>query len=417
MAESSEFKRMNYFTGFFTTAEDWRAEQAYHREALKLHNRGLHRPGVMREVGDGLRVRAAGGLTVEVLPGAAIDGAGNEIFLGQPRLLTVPTEGLTAPRVIYVALVYREVETDRVENVQVPGYSGNTRITERPELRIVESPPNNRATLELARIDLQPGVTAIADPADPQAPLGNEIDRRRVPYAGAVGGAECCPSLSVELQARIDQLMDRTWSDFAALATRFPTPLSGDVRHAALTLQMLARLGFMRSDQVLGLLRVLAGVEQVLADELETLYPELEALAAYEELLGALIRLFDALIEENLDLALTRQDEVAEAADRLAMVEIAEPVANAGADRTMTTTGAEGTLALDGSASQAFEGRTIRRYHWSLRESATAPTGNAGADRTIVIAGDEGPVALDASGSQASGGGTIVRYRWDERPE
>jgi hypothetical protein len=49
------------------------------------------------------------------------------------------------------------------------------------------------------------------------------------------------------------------------------------VRHAALTLRMLARLGFMRPDQMLGLLRVLAGVEQVLADELETLYPELEA--------------------------------------------------------------------------------------------------------------------------------------------
>ncbi|MDX9708733.1 MAG: hypothetical protein RBT64_04175 [Trichloromonas sp.] len=67
-------------------------------------------------------------------------------------------------------------------------------------------------------------MTAIGDAADPQAPLGNEIDRRRVPYAGAVGGDACCPSLSAELQARIEQLMDRTWSDFAALATRFPTP-------------------------------------------------------------------------------------------------------------------------------------------------------------------------------------------------
>jgi hypothetical protein len=58
MAEFSEFKRMNYFTGFFTTAEDWRAEQTYHREKLKLHNRGMHTPGVMRGVADELRVRA-----------------------------------------------------------------------------------------------------------------------------------------------------------------------------------------------------------------------------------------------------------------------------------------------------------------------------------------------------------------------
>ena len=414
MADFNEFKRMNYFTGFFTTADDWRAEQGYHREKLRLHNRGMHTPGVIRDVGDGLRVRAVSGMTIEVLPGAAIDGDGNEIWLGQSRTLTVPAEGLVGPRLVYVALAYHEQETDRIENVQVPGYSGNSRITERAELRIVDSLPDNRGLLELARIDLQPGVTAIGDPADPRTPLGNEIDRRRVPYAGAVGMPCEGQWLSVEMQARIDQLMDRTWTDFAALATRFPTPLISDARHVALTLQMLARIGFMRPDQVLSQVRVLAGTEHVVGNELDALYPELESLTEYEDYLDAMARLVEALQEGNLDLSLTRQDEVAEAAGVLALVEIREPVAVAGTDQTVTTLGAEGVVTLDASGSQAFEGRDIDFYHWRLQGSATPPQGNAGSDRSVTIAGDEGPVVLDASASQSFGDSEIVRYRWDE---
>ena len=49
----TDLKRLNYFKGFFTTADDWRAEQRYHREKMMLHNRRLHSPGVLRgEAGD-----------------------------------------------------------------------------------------------------------------------------------------------------------------------------------------------------------------------------------------------------------------------------------------------------------------------------------------------------------------------------
>jgi hypothetical protein len=363
MAEFSEFKRMNYFTGFFTTAEDWRAEQTYHREKLKLHNRGMHTPGVMRGVADELRVRAVSYMNIEILPGAAIDGEGNEIRLGQSRTLTVTAEVLV-PRLVYVALAYHEEETDPIENVQRDGYSGKSRVTERPEVRIMDAPPDNVSFLELARIDLQPGVTAISDPADPQAPGGNEIDQRKVKDAGSIGIPCEDQWLTAELKARIDQHMDRTWSDFDALATRFPTPRSGDVRHAALTLQMLARIGFMRADQVLSLLQVLVKVEQVLGDELDALYPKLQELTEYEDYLEAMTLLLDALHEGNLDLALTRQDEVAEAASQLALLEIQKPAAHAGADQTVNTTETEAVVTLDARASQAFEGRDIRFYHW-----------------------------------------------------
>jgi hypothetical protein len=126
-------------------------------------------------------------------------------------------------------------------------------------------------------------------------------------------------------------------------------------------------------------------------------------------------RLVDALFEGNLDLSLTRQDEVSEAAGVLALIEIREPVADAGANQTVATTGAEAAVTLNAGGSQAFEGRDIALYHWSLSESAVPPQGNAGSDRTVTIAGDEGAVVLDASGSQAFGDSEIVHYRWDEQ--
>ena len=47
MAEQANFKRINFFEGFFTTDEDWNAAEAYHLEKRRLHNRVLHTPGVI----------------------------------------------------------------------------------------------------------------------------------------------------------------------------------------------------------------------------------------------------------------------------------------------------------------------------------------------------------------------------------
>jgi hypothetical protein len=61
MTTPTEFKRLNFFTGFFTTANDWTEGQQYHLEKQKLHNLGLHTPGVVRGVGQELQVEPAGG--------------------------------------------------------------------------------------------------------------------------------------------------------------------------------------------------------------------------------------------------------------------------------------------------------------------------------------------------------------------
>lgn len=415
MADIREFKRMNYFTGFFTTADDWRAEQAYHREKLKLHNRGLHTVGVMAGVREELAVRAIGGLAIEVRPGAAVDGEGEEILLGEPRTVTIQPERFTLPRPVYVTVVCRAEETDRAENVQVPAYSGYTRITETAFLEVTDELPDNVRVIELARIDLQPGVTAIADPADPDNPGANAVDRRRVPFAAARCEPDAAASLPEPVRERLAQLMSRTRRDYAALAGRFPTPSCEDVRQGAMTLEMLARGGCLRPEHLAGLVAVLAAAEQDTGQELGAAFPPLARLQPYQIYLDAVERLLADLRAGDQGRFLTSQDQVAAAARELAEVVLEPPAATAGADMAVTATGDETVVTLDGSASRAFGGRTIARYHWELRESAAAPRADAGPDLAVTTAGEVATVALDASGSRAFGGQRIVHYRWNER--
>ena len=68
----SPFKRMNFFHGFFTSAQDWNEGQNYHLWKRELHNRGLHTPGIIRGEGQELMVTVKDS-TIKVAPGAALD--------------------------------------------------------------------------------------------------------------------------------------------------------------------------------------------------------------------------------------------------------------------------------------------------------------------------------------------------------
>jgi hypothetical protein len=178
------FKRLNFFTGFFTTAEDWLQGQRYHLEKQKLHHRGLHTPGIIAS--DELKVttKAGSGFVVQVGPGAAVDGEGNILYLPAARELAIPLPA-SLPQIVYVYAQYAEWGTDIQLNPEDPDYSGPTRVTELPEINWSLDPPDNCGRLELARIDLQSGVTAIADPTSGASPGPNEIDTRHAPRAGA----------------------------------------------------------------------------------------------------------------------------------------------------------------------------------------------------------------------------------------
>ncbi len=80
-----ELRRPNYFSGRLLTESDFTAEQAYHRERSRVHNRLLHGWGVV----DGLDVRSTGG-RISVSPGAAIDPQGDVVIVHEEQALVVP---------------------------------------------------------------------------------------------------------------------------------------------------------------------------------------------------------------------------------------------------------------------------------------------------------------------------------------
>jgi hypothetical protein len=188
MNNQTEFQRLHFFTGLFTTADDWLAEQIYHLEKRRLHLGGLHSPGILAGQGEEFLVTTAGGMAVRVASGAALDRAGNLIYLPSATELAVPTPD-PLPATVYVVVEFAEKRTDFRLNPEDADYSGWARMSELPRLGCTDVAPDNQMILELARIDLHPGVTGIVDPRDPAQPGANEIDFRFRTRAGAVDQA------------------------------------------------------------------------------------------------------------------------------------------------------------------------------------------------------------------------------------
>jgi hypothetical protein len=160
--------------------------------------------------------------------------------------------------------------------------------------------------------------------------------------------------------------------DFAALDGRFPVPSAGDVRHAALTVEMLVRTDCLRPEPLPRLLAAIAALEQDVGQEIEAAYPAVITTAEFTAYRDAVAALLDALRDGmRLDTLLARQGAVAEAARELSEVTLQPPeppMADAGPDRVVLTSGETAITNLDASGSQAFEGREIERYRWEKKE-------------------------------------------------
>lgn len=177
-------KRINFFKGFATTAEDWKAAEAYHSEKRRLHNQYFHSPGVILECLKGLAVIATKeGSALRVEPGMALDGEGRELYLPQPIDLDVNLRQYRGTT-IYVAIEYGEQLVEHRPNKFNSDYEGHAFIEELPAVTIARDQPDNKLKLELARVDLTPEVTSIKDPVDSSWPGRNEIDRRFVRKTG-----------------------------------------------------------------------------------------------------------------------------------------------------------------------------------------------------------------------------------------
>lgn len=189
--EFEEFKRINFFKGFFTQAEDWQQAEQYHIDKRRLHNISLHTPGVIQGYREGLKVWAGpDGREINIGPGCAIDGRGRELYLENTETKPIDPQGYRHPKTVYVVIRYGEKEVDPRESHADPKSTKSTKNAfwkEKTEAYITETEPDNREVIELARIVLSKGATKVSEPEDSHNPTPNEIDRRYVKRAGARG--------------------------------------------------------------------------------------------------------------------------------------------------------------------------------------------------------------------------------------
>jgi len=141
-------QRLRFFDGQFLSANDLQAEQSYHIEKRRLHNRRLHGVGVV----DGLTVSVddGAGTVVIVSPGLALDSHGNEILVEDPVRVDL---AIYTSDVCFVTIEYIETATDPVTGTN--GGVEFSRITEGYAVKSATEDPSesaNTSQLGLARL-------------------------------------------------------------------------------------------------------------------------------------------------------------------------------------------------------------------------------------------------------------------------
>ena len=289
MAEQANFKRINFFEGFFTTDEDWNAAEAYHLEKRRLHNRVLHTPGVVPVAAGGLRVQARGrsDLSFEVAPGYGIDGRGNELVLRDPAVKVVETATLKLPQTIYVAIKYFEEPTDFIAYKENPRFKGHRRIEEKVKIEVMAREPDGVEALELGRIRLEEGVREIRDALDPRVPGPGEIDLRFVPIAG-YAGSHATPQLRNEIANGLSEK-----AMLSALLAKLGVVPANYLRQAVLAAELLNSSNGIGPFNLADCLLAIVELEREMIEAIEKDFPQIAArkgFADYKKSLEALTK-------------------------------------------------------------------------------------------------------------------------------
>src|SRR4029077_11647216 len=126
------FKRINFFKGFLTTEKDWNDAERYHIDKRRLHNRMMNSAGIVYDYAGDLKVtsRARGDLSVEVQPGYAIDGMGNDLVITAATIRNITLEEFKLPQTIIMLHRYFEELTDCISYKENLEYKGHRRVLE-----------------------------------------------------------------------------------------------------------------------------------------------------------------------------------------------------------------------------------------------------------------------------------------------
>jgi hypothetical protein len=177
-------KRVHYFDHQFLHADDFIDEQEYHIRLRRLHNAALHTWGIARGLDLSFKT---GESRATVSEGVAVDVDGREIVLANSS----PTPDLSSHKnkTVYITIAYSEKGTDPTTET---GVSGETRMTEEPEIRVAEDPPVDPSQeLILGRLKLDENAKITLKDE------GEERNKRRL--AGVIGGDLEARSLRLSL--------------------------------------------------------------------------------------------------------------------------------------------------------------------------------------------------------------------------
>ncbi len=287
------FKRLNFFKGLVTYYTDWIDRETYRLGKHRWHNMRCHGPGVVVGYAGELLVNGRGDLSIEVQPGCAIDGTGNELILWQTQIKQVRTEALKLPQTVYVVARYTEELTDFVTYKQNLQVRGHRRVLEGCEIDVTPLLPSVGREVEIARILLDKDVRALADAADPQAPKPNEIDLRYVLRAGRAGAG-----LLRETQLAVTSMLAGARQALGLMARAGRIEAAQDALHQAIGMSAVhaAELTDVRS--TIDLFATLFELQVAIYVELKLAQPRLTQLPQFEEWVGQL-RLMQKTLQDR----------------------------------------------------------------------------------------------------------------------
>jgi hypothetical protein len=213
-------ERLHYFQRQYLGAEDFKAQQQYHRDMRRRHNIGHHTWGIV--VGLALVEKPAesgNGVDVFIEPGMAVDGFGREIIVPEPTKLS-PSDFEA-----FATLAHREVWIAYAEERAKPPASGyelcdvedqSARVRETFRIVIEPSPPYHEDIVVGGKVLTPPPPVIPGDltiPADESVPYQELTDEEPLPrwlvrllegrrYAGAVADELLAPAKKLVVRDR-----------------------------------------------------------------------------------------------------------------------------------------------------------------------------------------------------------------------
>lgn len=144
MAE--EIERLNYYQLQFLGADDFKAEQLYHRDMRRRHNLGPHTWGIVTGLELEEVLREDGAYDVYIQPGYAIDGFGREIIVLSQYKLTADDFRFTRPKkpfsyTVHIAYAEEAATPPAFGYGSCDGGQQNDRVRELYRIVIDAAPP------------------------------------------------------------------------------------------------------------------------------------------------------------------------------------------------------------------------------------------------------------------------------------